>query len=415
MPQPTDAEIVVDELPALQQSLRIALVTETWPPEVNGVAATLSTLVEALRVRNHQIQLVRPRQQKRDLAAQRDGYHEVLTGGVAIPRYGQMRMGMPCTRTLAQLWTQRRPDVVHIATEGPLGWSALQAARKLKLPVTSDFRTNFHAYSRHYGVGWLYKPIMGYLRKFHNRTQCTMVPSETLKRELDGAGFQRLAVVARGVDTRRFRPELRSAELRARWGVVDDAPVALCVGRLAAEKNPGTLAAAFDAMRAAHPRARLVLVGDGPARAEYERRCPHAVFAGLRTGDDLAAHYASADVFLFPSMTETFGNVVPEAMASGLAVVAFDHAAAGQLIASGSNGLLAGLDRGDEFVAHAVRLAGEAAVVRQLGAAARITACTLGWERSVAQVEGVFHDAMRSAGRPRPSAWLMPDLGPQQR
>lgn len=407
----TTADLAVAHRPAPQRSLRIALVTETYPPEVNGVAATLSMVVEGLRQRRHDLQLVRPRQPADEPAARDDRFHELLTGGLPIPRYSQMRMGVPCTGMLVKAWTMRRPDVVHIATEGPLGWSALRSARRLGLPVTSDFRTNFHAYSRHYGAAWLYRPIMGYLRRFHNDTQCTMVPSEGLRRELAAAGFERLTVVGRGVDTERFRPELRSDELRARWGASPQTQVVLCVGRLASEKNPQTLADAFDAMARVRPDIRLVLVGDGPARAEYERRCPGAVFAGIRTGSDLAAHYASADVFLFPSMTETFGNVVTEAMASGLAVVAYDHAAAGQLLASGKNGLLAPLNDAERFVAQARRLAAEPALARGAGLGARQTACSLGWDRIVAQVESVMREAIRGAAQIAPAPPQRSELG----
>jgi glycosyltransferase involved in cell wall biosynthesis len=399
----TTADLAVAHRPATQRSLRIALVTETYPPEVNGVAATLSMVVEGLRQRRHDLQLIRPRQTADDPAARDDRFHELLTGGLPIPRYSQMRMGVPCTGMLVKAWTRRRPDVVHIATEGPLGWSALRSARRLGLPVTSDFRTNFHAYSRHYGAAWLYRPIMGYLRRFHNDTQCTMVPSEGLRRELAAAGFERLAVVGRGVDTDRFRPELRSDALRSAWGASPQTLVVLCVGRLAQEKNPQTLADAFHAMARVRPDIRLVLVGDGPARVEYERRCPGAVFAGIRTGSDLAAHYASADVFLFPSMTETFGNVVTEAMASGLPVVAYDHAAAGQLLRSGKNGLLAPLNDSESFIAQATVLAAEPALARGAGLRARQTACSQGWDRIVAQVEEVMLDAIHGAVRATPA------------
>jgi glycosyltransferase involved in cell wall biosynthesis len=177
------------------------------------------------------------------------------------------------------------------------------------------------------------------------------------------------------------------------------------------EKNPPVLAAAYPAMRQRAPGTRLVLVGDGPARDEYLRLCPDAVFAGLRTGADLAAHYASADVFLFPSVTETFGNVVPEAMASGLAVVAFDLAAAARLIRSGQNGRLAAADRGDEFVAHAFDLAGTPEEVRRLGQAARESAREQGWERVVLQIESVLLDAMVTAAQRAPSPPRRAGLG----
>lgn len=134
------------------------------------------------------------------------GDSTLLERGMPIPRYPQLKMGLPCKRALLQHWTSRRPDVVHLVTEGPLGWSALQAASRLKLPVVSDFRTNFHADSQHCGVAWLRQPIMSYLRRFHNRTPCTMVPTEGLRSELMSSGFKSLSVVSRGVDTVQFDP-----------------------------------------------------------------------------------------------------------------------------------------------------------------------------------------------------------------
>ena len=159
--------ILVEQLPASRRCLRLAVVTETYPPEVNGVALSLSRFVEGLRERNHEIQLIRPRQALLDLPARRERFDEMLTFGMPIPRYPDLKMGLPAKRALIKQWTLKRPDLVHIVTEGPLGWSALQAALKLKIPVCSDFRTNFHAYSLHYGIGWLKKPIVAYLRKFH--------------------------------------------------------------------------------------------------------------------------------------------------------------------------------------------------------------------------------------------------------
>jgi glycosyltransferase involved in cell wall biosynthesis len=384
------SSFVVDDYPPARRSLRVALVTETYPPEVNGVAATVSRVVEGLRLRGHQLQLVRPRQDRAEAAGDGGGGALVLMAGMPIPRYPQLKLGLPAKRALLKLWSTQRPDVVHVVTEGPLGWSALQAALHLKLPVVSDFRTNFHSYSKHYGVGWLRAPVMAYLRKFHNRTACTMVPTEGLRSELAAAGFKGLRVVARGVDTHSFNPGHRSTELRARWGADEHTMVALCVGRLAPEKNLGTVLAAAEAMRADDRKLRLVLVGDGPDRARLQQRSPDTVFAGVQRGTELAAHYASADVFLFASMTETFGNVVPEAMASGLAVVAYDHAAAGQLIRHGDNGLLARLDDSAGFCALARRLAGDLPQARQLGARARETAAQMDWGRIVESVEDEY-------------------------
>jgi glycosyltransferase involved in cell wall biosynthesis len=398
-------DLVVDDFLPARRSLRVAVVTETYPPEVNGVAATISRVVDGLRRQGHELQLVRPRQDGADRATDADAYVEVLMRGLPIPRYPQLRMGLPSRRALLRLWSRRRPDVVHIVTEGPLGWSALQAAAQLKLPVVSDFRTNFHAYSNHYGVAWLRHPIMGYLRRFHNRTAVTMVPTESLRDDLAARGFERLRVVSRGVDTRFFDPARRDEALRASWGVGAQALVVLCVGRLAPEKNLGTLLSAFEALRGVAPDARLVLVGDGPERASMQRRCPDAIFAGVRRGEDLAAHYASADLFLFPSLTETFGNVVPEAMASGLAVLAYDCAAAGQLVCHGENGLLVGLDEGQAFSAAAVRLAADRTGARSMGLQARATASRLDWGHIVEAVEAEYLAAMLHGTAAAPSGW----------
>jgi len=397
-------DIEVDTYLPARRSLRVAVVTETYPPEINGVAATIARAVEGLHERGHEMQLVRLRQDKADQAAQEDRYAEVLMRGLPIPRYPQLKMGLPSKRALLRLWSTHRPDVVHIVTEGPLGWSALQTARQLRLPTVSDFRTNFHAYSRHYGVAWLRNPIMGYLRKFHNRTSCTMVPTEGLRSELLASGFQSLRVVSRGVDTRLFHPSRRSAALRQQWGAGPSDMVVLCVGRLAAEKNLNTLLMAFEGMRAIDPAVRLVLVGDGPERANLQRRCPSAMFAGLRRGEDLAAHYASADLFVFPSVTETFGNVLTEAMASGLAAVAFDYAAARQVLRHGDNGLLVHYEDQAAFCAAAQRLAGQLGWVRAMGAQARETACRLDWGRIVEQIEDVYVKAIAPlAVRTRPA------------
>jgi glycosyltransferase involved in cell wall biosynthesis len=388
MPRDAASGLIIESLRATPRALRIAAVTETWPPEVNGVAMSMARIVDGLLARHHDVQLIRPRQGRAD-GRTGEPPDQVLTGSWPVPRYPNLRMGVPSKSTLVHLWSLRRPDVVHIATEGPLGWSALQAARHLKLPVSSDFRTNFHAYGHHYGAGWLAKPILAYLRKFHNQASCTMVPTEALRSDLTARGFERLHVVGRGVDTGLFASTRRSADLRRQWGVGDGERVALYVGRLAPEKNLDTVLSTFEALRDAHGWARLVLVGDGPQRAELERRAPSAIFAGHRSGEDLAAHYASADLFLFPSLTETYGNVTTEAMASGLPVVAFDHAAAGQWIDSGRNGVLANPMRNDAFVAAALALGGDAVRRAALGAAARETALGLAWSGVVARFEAI--------------------------
>ncbi|MEH3087931.1 MAG: glycosyltransferase family 1 protein [Xylophilus ampelinus] len=395
--------------PDARRPLRIACVTETYPPEVNGVSLTVARMVEGLRALDHEVQLLRPRQAGERPLLTVPRSREVLLPGLPIPRYSGLRMGMPSGRALAQLWAARRPDVVHIATEGPLGWSALRVASRLGLPVCSDFRTNFHAYTEHYGIGWLRRPILGYLRGFHNRTSCTMVPTEALRRELADAGFQRLEVVSRGVDTAQFSPMRRDAGLRARWGADGDTLVVGCFGRLAPEKNLDALLESFAAVRLRVPGARLLLVGSGPLEARLRAACPDAILAGQRRGADLAAHYASADLFLFPSLTETFGNVTIEAMASGLPVVAYDYAAASQVIAAGENGVRVPFGDRRAFVDAALALAQDAPARRRLGAAARERALQLDWSAIVRRFETTLRISMRHRAR----AARLPGLGVQ--
>ena len=397
-------QILVEEYPANSPSLRLSVVTETWPPEINGVSLTLSKLVQGLCARNHQVQLIRPRQTRVDQALHHTGFEELLMRGMPIPRYPELKLGLPGKRALIQAWTLRRPDLVHIATEGPLGWSALQAARRLRLPVTSDFRTNFHAYSEHYGVGWLRKPIVAYLRKFHNLTQLTMVPTQALRAELMAGGFNNVQVVARGVDTQLFRPDRRSGDLRAQWGATANSLVLLVVGRLAAEKNLDMVLRAFQAMQAAHPDVKLVFVGDGPLRESLRQRCPQAVFAGMRRHEELATYYASADLFLFPSVTETFGNVTIEALASGLPVLAFDTAAAADWVRHEGNGWLVPLGDDEAYPALAAGLAREPERLARASMLACAQVAQLDWQQIAWQVEALFLQALGTPAHPLSTA-----------
>lgn len=374
---------------ASQRSLRVAVVTETYPPEVNGVARTLSRMVEGLYSRGHDVQLVRP-QQPENASTSRPRFEQVLVRSMPIPRYPQLRLGLASKGALQRLWRLQRPDLVHVATEGPLGWTALAAAHALGLPVSSDFRTNFHAYTQHYGMAWLQRPMAAYLRRFHNRAGCTMVPTERLRQELAAMGFERLEVVARGVDTELFSPSARSAELRASWGVQPTDLVMACVGRLAQEKNLSLLLQAYRAVRKVRSNSRLLLVGDGPLRAELQTSCPEALLVGQKSGQDLAAHYASADLFVFPSQTETFGNVTMEALAAGLPVLAFDHAAAGQMIETGRNGVVCPLDAPGCFIDAACQLALGDKLRLAMAPAARATALANAWEPVIDRFEAIL-------------------------
>ncbi|MCE9569557.1 MAG: glycosyltransferase family 1 protein, partial [Rhodocyclales bacterium] len=303
--------------------LHIAIVTETYPPEVNGVAMTLGRMVQGLLQRGHRVSLTRPRQHAEDMPAASAMETTTLVRGLPIPGYAGLKFGLPAARLLCRQWRAERPDVVQVVTEGPLGASAIGAARELGIPVVSEFHTNFHAYSRHYGFAWLENLVALHLRRLHNRSRMTLVPSHQLGVDLVRRGYRGVRVVARGVDTRLFNPARRSDALRSSWNAAGDDLVVAHVGRLAPEKNLSLVLSTFEAIHRYAPRARLLLVGDGPLRRKLEKAHPQHIFAGMRHGEDLATHYASADLFLFPSMTETYGNVTLEALASGLPVVAY--------------------------------------------------------------------------------------------
>lgn len=381
--------------------MKLALVTETFPPEINGVAMTLGQLASGLARRGFAVTVHRPRQpadRRAPPAADRPavGYAERLHPGVPIPGYSMLRLGLPARGALIRAWRADRPDVVHVATEGPLGWSALSAADALGIPLASSFHTNFHSYSRHYGFGFLTRPALAYLRWFHNRTRITLSPTEELNRELARDGFRGLRLLSRGVDTDLFSPAHRDPALRAAWGAGPDDPVFIHVSRLAAEKNYELLFRAWTEVRARQPRARFVVVSDGPLRAKLARAHPWARFTGFLERTDLARHYASADVFLYPSLTETFGNVVTEAMAGGLAVSAYDYAAAARYLRHGENGLLASLGDSAAFLHNALRLAADdPRPRRQLGLVARATAENIPWSRVI---DGFARDLREVSG-----------------
>ncbi len=359
--------------------MRICYVTETYPPEVNGVALTAARAVAHLRERLHQVLLIRPRQPGE---LRHDDLNEWRTAGIPIPMYRSLRFGLATQEAIRRRLRRARPQVVHVATPGPLGRAALLAARSLELPVTTDFRTNFHLYSHYYGCGWLDPWIGRYLRDFHNLGSTTFAPTRALRARLCDHGFTHVEVLGRGVDTRQFDPAHRCAGLRASWGVRDPGDrVLLYVGRLAPEKNVDLVLRSHEMLRCLLPGTRLVIVGDGPAQRALQARCPQARFTGLLRGHALAEHIASADLMLFPSESETFGNATLEGMAAGLGVVAFDAAAAGEYIRDGIDGWLAPPGQPSRFIDQVVRAAmAPEAELQAVRDRARAQALLAGWE-----------------------------------
>ncbi|WP_411850055.1 glycosyltransferase family 4 protein [Stenotrophomonas sp. LGBM10] len=340
--------------------MRYAIVTETYPPEVNGVALTVQGLEQGLRAAGHQVDLVRPRQ-----AGDADGDNTLLVAGAALPRYPGLRFGLPAPKRLARQWQQQRPDAIYIATEGPLGWSALRTARRMGIPVATGFHTRFDEYLPDYGVAWLQAAALRWMRRFHNQSDATLVPTQELQQFLCEQGFERVRLLARAVDSRQFEPTRRDPALREEWGIDGTGFAAIYVGRIAPEKNLALAVKAFRRLQQVRPKARFVFVGDGPSRAALAHDNPDFIFCGVQRGDALARHFASGDLFLFPSRSETFGNVTLEAMASGLATVAFDYGAAREHLRTDENGIAVSDDAA--FVTAAVQLAGDDVLRARLG------------------------------------------------
>ena len=397
--------------------MRYAVVTETWPPEINGVALTVQALAHGLLARGHAVEVVRPRQpgDRHDPAGERsDGaLATLLMRGAALPRYPGLRFGLPAMRALGRHWRQARPDAVYVATEGPLGWSAARAAARLGIPVATGLHTRFDRYMRDYGMPWLEGTALAWMRRFHNRADATLVPTLELGRFLQAHGFERVVRLARAVDTAQLCPERRDDALRATWGAGPDTPIAIHVGRIAPEKNLDLAVRAFRQLQVQQPDARMVWVGDGPARVALQRDNPDFVFCGVRRGTDLARHFASGDLFLFPSRSETFGNVTLEAMASAVPVVAFDSGAAREHLRDGVHGALVMDDQ--EFITASAALAGDRARLKAMGMAAREAMLGLRPEQVAADLDALLHAlAQRNARGRTPRKHANDETKPKQ-
>lgn len=372
--------------------MKLALVTETYPPEINGVAMTLSQLVGGLRDKGHQVQVVRPLQAGEE-EIERASAEELTVFGLPIPRYPDLRFGLPSRNRLIHAWQKRRPDIVHVATEGPLGLSAIRAAKALSIPTTSTFHTNFHSYSEHYNARFATGLVLGFLRWIHNQTRCTMAPTRELADELATAGFKNMEVFGRGVNLKVFNPQARDLSLRKSWGAAPDTPVFIHVSRLAAEKNYELLGKAYSLIRERQPDSKFVIVGAGPLETKLKKKFPFAIFPGaipLENRPALARLYASADVFLYPSKTETYGNVATEAMACGNALVGFDYASPAQHVTQGETGFVAPLADDQAFIEHSLELATNKRLRDRIGLAAAAYSPAFDWQPIVDRFESIL-------------------------
>ncbi len=366
--------------------MKITFVTDTYG-QPNGVATTMQRLVEGLSGVGHIVDVIRPSV----LDCEEEGLE---VPSIALPNYPEVRVGLPMRLRLQTRWYRHPPDVIYVATETPLGASAISAARALNIPVASGFHTNFQQYMAHYQLPLLEKATISYLRHLHNRSTSTFVPSMDVIEQLEEQGFKNLALLPKGVDTKLFSPKKRDALLRAEWGATDSSKVGLFVGRIAAEKNLPVVVKSFIEIRKRFPDFVGVFVGHGPKLEELKEEHPEFVYPGVLKGDELGRYYASADMFVFPSLTETFGNVTLEGMASGLAVIAFRYAAARQHIVDGKNGYTVPYGDEDAFVAKVIEVVGDERL-DQVREAARQSARKVRWKKVVKQFEADLNEMIQ--------------------
>lgn len=314
--------------------MNLTIVTDTYPPDVNGAALTLQRLTRSMLQLGHTVNVIHTGEASTD--------YETSVSGFRFPFYKDVKIGYPRPLKLRGIWKKQRPDIIYVATEGFLGVSAMLTARHLDIPVVAGFHTNFHQYLKRYFIPQIERPVLGILRAIHNYCDATIVPSQHTYDLLHAQEFRNLNVIGRGVNKERFHPEKRSSELRASWGVNEEDCVIIIVGRIAKEKN---LVVALETIANLDTTRNIktVIVGEGPLRKSLEAKYSSDDYhwAGLLKGEELAEHYASADVMFFTSETETFGNVITESLASGLISVAYSYAAAGDLITDGENGFTA--------------------------------------------------------------------------
>lgn len=367
--------------------MRFDIVTDTFAPDVNGVAMTLGRLVDGLRDRSHLVHVIRTGAEPQE--------RQTLARSISLPGYKEVRVGLPGPFKLRKRWQKKRPDAIYVATESPLGISAITAARSLDIPVAAGFHTNFHQYMEQYRLGGLQPAAMAYLRRVHRRADVTMAPTVEVVEMLRSEGFENVELMGRGVDTELFSPARRDLSLRASWGARQASPVALVVGRVAAEKNLALAMECFRRMRERVPDLQCVCVGGGPLLETLKQKHPFVHFVGVKTGEELATYYASSDILLFPSETETFGNVLLEGMASRLTTVSYDYAASAHHVKHGVNGLKAEKGNSHEYV----ELANEALGRWQgrIRDEARESAESLGWNTVI----DVFESNLTRIGRER--------------
>ena len=356
--------------------MRIALITDTYLPQINGVTTVVRRIADTARAAGHAVAIVAPRYPHGSGGdGGGGGGPELRVPSLPFPPYPSIRLSFPFRRHVAHFLDRFAPDLVHAATEGPLGVIGRRYATDRGLPLVTSFHTDFPQYARDYGLGALAPLVWRWLLHFHRPARMIQTPGIAVRDELVRRGLRNTVVWGRGVDTRHFRPDRRHAGWRRWMAGADDTVIVLHVGRLAPEKNLRVLVDAWNrAHRCLGPRATFVIAGEGPEAHYVATRAPFARQLGFLDRDTLADLYASADLCVLPSRTETCGLVALEAMASGLPVIAADAGGLAESVRHEENGLLVRADDARGFSHAIVTLALDAARRRTLGIGARQTA-----------------------------------------
>lgn len=366
------------------RALRVLLVTAAYNHILDGVALTLNRLVEYLLRHGVEVLVFAP---VGPVAAIAHHGELVEAPSIAAPGRPEYRACLGLTAGLRRRWAEFAPDIVHIAVPDLLGFQAQRHALRLGIPVVASYHTRYETYLDHYRLGFLERPLVAYFDWFYRRCRQLHVPSTSMidalrARNLTGD----IRLWTRGVDAERFAPSRRGDDWRRRQGFAPDDIVVAFVGRLVREKRLDTLISMFEALARRGVAVRPLLVGDGPERAAVARALPGARLVGFLAGDELATAYASTDIFVFPSDTETFGNVTLEAMASGLPTVCADATGSRSLVIEATTGHLVDPDRPDLFADRVAALAHDAALRRRLGAAGRAHAVAMSWDAAMAPI-----------------------------
>lgn len=373
-----------------KRPLRLALIASSYNYIRDGVALTLNRLVAFLEQQGIEVLVFAPVGKTAALE-----HHGTLVPvpSMALPPRPEYRLAFGLSRQAVKRLEAFRPDIVHIAlAPDPLGFSAMRAARRLGIPVVASCHTRFETYLKHYWYSvWLGGLLKAYLRGAYGACREVYVPSQSMIEALLADGLRdNFKLWPRGVETDRFHPGKRSDAWRDAHDIGRNEFVVAFVSRLVREKELDTLAATLHALEARGIAHRGLIVGDGPERAALEKRLPRAVFTGFLTGGDLATAYASSDVFLFPSETETFGSVTLEAMASGLPCVCADATGSRSLVVHGKTGYLARPRHAETFADHIAALAQDADLRTQMGTAARERSLGFSWDESMARLLGYY-------------------------